>query len=130
MSTILDKKAPKTTRPVCSKRYCRWAIPAVEAGQAIARGAEVGLTICVPDAKGFAVEVFYWVAGDVQWGTYTLTKPSPDNDGCTVYKVDLHARRPLCDCPDRRYRKGLDAECKHISALKAALTAAGVRWEF
>lgn len=109
--------------------YCRWSLPKCDVGHAIERGNDVGLTVVVYDRHGKEVETFYWVRKGEGEGFFLLIEPSPaENDGCETHEVDFGWKIPHCTCKSWKYSR--TATCKHVKALRAALTAAGVRWQW
>ncbi len=117
-----------TQDTVRTDRRCRWSIPMGEVAPAIERGNDVGLTVVVYDHRSKEVESFYWVRKGEGEGFFLLIKPSPENDGCETHEVDFGWRTPRCTCKAWKYSR--TATCKHVEALRAALTAAGVRWQW
>lgn len=112
MTTLADKKV--TNKSPASKpaqsRSCRWVFGVESIIQCFEQGIATPLSIQIGENSWcYLVELN-------DDGTYTMSHVRADNSGAEPYTVDLN--RKSCTCPAAYYRSG---ECKHVSALRAAL---------
>jgi hypothetical protein len=103
MSLLLNRQPPRKAKPVSGT--CRWVRPIGAAGTGVLAITEVCYSITILKSRGRTVG-------------YRLEKL----DG-TVYDVNAEGEPWTCDCPDATYR---ERECKHVKALRAALSRTAV----
>jgi hypothetical protein len=101
MSILINRQPQAKPRPVTGS--CRWVLPI----------GEVGTGVLQINSTPYTVTILRSPSGV---NGYRLGK----EDGKT-YDIDAFAETWKCDCPDATYR---ERECKHVKALRAALTVA------